>query len=310
MRHVGLPILCLFAVICFSNTPFHLHASEPDASVPENTASPTPFHAKITSPPKETAERLGLDARYTKHVDVHGFSIVGFEQVNDFAMIEAAYLIDTMLQNRPDILKALVDNRIRLVVMAYDQMTTDVPEHSKLKPKEYWDRRARGLGPSHPDSIVSCGEENLLNYPGDPYSTENILIHEFAHAIHSMGLKSIDQDFQKRLDAIYKNAKEKELWKDTYAGSNSGELFAEAVQTWFDTNRQNDPSHNHVNTREELIEYDPELADLVQETFGDIDWRYTPPRDRSKPGHLEGLDRTSLPRFRWPAEVEKVDIEN
>ena len=76
------------------------------------------------------------------------------------------------------------ENGVFLVVMAYDEYTTDVPEQRAMKPRVYWDRRARGLG----GSPVSCAEENVLCFPGDPYSTENILIHEFAHTVHGMGL--------------------------------------------------------------------------------------------------------------------------
>ena len=106
-------------------------------------------------------------------------------------MLEARYIVTSMLSNRPDVLKSLAKKKIRLTVMAVREFTTDVPEHSDLKPAKYWDRRARGLGPTDVRPCVSCGEENLLKYPGDPYKTENILVHEFAHAIHE-GLKAID----------------------------------------------------------------------------------------------------------------------
>ena len=43
---------------------------------------------------------------------------------------------------------------------------------------------------------------------------------------------------------------------------NDREYFAEGVQSWFDNNREPDHDHNHVNTRAELIEYDPALAAL------------------------------------------------
>jgi peptidyl-prolyl cis-trans isomerase A (cyclophilin A) len=119
--------------------------------------------------------------------------------------------------------------------------------------------------------VVSCAEENVLCYPNDPYSTENILIHEFAHAIHGTAGQALGADFDKRLRAAYENAKETGLFKDTYAGSNASEYWAEAVQDWFDDNRQNDSLHNHVNTRAELKEYDPQLAELVAEVLGDIE---------------------------------------
>ena len=101
------------------------------------------------------------------------------------------------------------------------------PEHSQMQPKVFWDRRARGLGATLHNPVVSCAEENLLCYPNDPYSTENILIHEFAHAIHGTAGQSLGADFDQRLRAAYKNAKETGLFKDTYAGSNASEYWAE-----------------------------------------------------------------------------------
>ena len=44
-----------------------------------------------------------------------------------------------------------------------------------------------------------------------------------------------------------------------YAATDEHEYWAEGVQSWFDTNRENDAIHNHVDTREELLEYDPAL---------------------------------------------------
>ena len=66
-------------------------------------------------------------------------------------------------------------------------------------------------------------------YKGDPYSTENIMIHEFAHAIHSLGLRSVDPTFQPRLSKVYEDAKAKGLWKGTYAISNISEYWARAI---------------------------------------------------------------------------------
>lgn len=41
-----------------------------------------------------------------------------------------------------------------------------------------------------------------------------------------------------------------------------------------------DGVHNHVNTREKLKEYDPDLYDLIDRTLGPMDWRYTRYIDR------------------------------
>ena len=93
------------------------------------------------------------------------------------------------------------------------------------------------------------------------------------------------------------------MWKGTYAGSNSGEYWAEGVQSWFDTNRQNDSQHNHVDTREELKAYDPELAKLCNEVFGDGPWRYVRPDRRKERGHLAGFDLGKAPAFKWEPEL-------
>jgi aminopeptidase N len=255
--------------------------------------------APVTSPPAA----LALDGFYTKYVSAHGLPIVGSAKVSDHALREAAYLVDHMLAHRPEIREALVQNKVRVAVMAYSERTTDIPEHHGLKPKLYWDIRARGLGASRQAPVVSCAEENLLNYRGDPYSTENILIHEFGHGIHGMGMRTVDPTFDTRLRDAYKSSLAKGLWKGTYAATNAGEYWAEAVQSWFDTNRQNDSAHNHVNTRTELKAYDPDLAKLCAEVFGDGGWRYVRPDERKERGHLAGYDPATAPRFQWEPEL-------
>lgn len=248
----------------------------------------------------ELREQLVLTPFYAKVVEVNGFAVLGSKQVSDYALLEAAYLIERMIGHRPDLLRALADSKTRFVVMAKNELTTDVPEHSDLRPARFWDRRARGLGATPQRPAVSCGEENLLGIPGDPYSSENILIHEFAHAIHHMGLARIDREFDAKLKIAFERAMKQGLWKGKYASSNRAEYWAEGVQSWFDTNRLPDHDHNHVNTREELKEYDPGLAALVEEVFGDGPWRYQAPRERKSVPHLQGLDLAQLGRFAWP----------
>ncbi len=257
----------------------------------------------VTEPPAELVEKLGLDPFYRKHASAGGLPVLSSEKVSDFALIEAVYLINAMLDGRDDIRKALIDNRTRFVVMAASELTTMVPEHSKLEPGRFWDRRARGLGATPHCPVVSCGEENLLCYPGDHYWQENILIHEFAHTIHHMGLNSIGPEFDKSLKRLHLSARKKGLWKGTYAITNRAEYWAEGVQSWFGTNRQNDHDHNHVDTREELKRYDPDLAALIATVFGDGEWRYTRPSERKVQAHLKGYDPGKAPTFAWPPEL-------
>lgn len=255
---------------------------------------------EVKNPPAD----MNLDAFYTKYVEANGYPIVSSARVNDYALKEAAYLIDMMLANRPDVRKAMVDSGSRMIVMAYNEFTTDIPEHSHLSPKDYWDARARGLGGSRHEPVCSCGEENLLGFEGDPYATENILIHEFAHNIHLRGMVNLDDTFDDRLKLAYDRAMKNGLWESKYASTNHAEYFAEGVQSWFNNNRQPDHDHNHVDTRKELKEYDPGLAALCEEVFGSTELIYTKPTARLT-GHLAGYDPTKSPRFDWPKRVRE-----
>ncbi|MBS0202749.1 MAG: S9 family peptidase [Planctomycetes bacterium] len=95
------------------------------------------------------------------------------------------------------------------------------------------------------------------------------------------------------------------LWKGKYASVNRHEYFAEGVQSWFDNNRENDHDHNHVNTRAELLQYDPRLAALCKEVFGDTELKYTKPVTRLK-DHLQGYNPATAPKFVWPGRLAEV----
>jgi hypothetical protein len=257
---------------------------------------------KVTTPPLE----MKLSPFYKKYISASGYPIVSSAAVSDYALKEAAYLIDMMLDQRPDVRKTMIASGSRMIIMGYNEYTTDMPEHSKMKPKDFWDRRARGLGGSQTDPVCSCGEENLLAFKGDPYHAENILIHEFAHNIHLRGMVRLDPTFNKRLKATYNNAMKAGLWKGKYAAVNSAEYFAEGVQSWFDNNRPPDHDHNHVDTRKELKEYDPGLAAMCEEVFGNTKLVYSKPTTRLK-GHLDGYKPEKSPEFKWPKRLEEAN---
>jgi len=262
------------------------------------------LHIPEPAPPPATVRKtFNLDPFYEQWIDVEGLPVVASAKVNPHAVKEAAWLIRQMIGHRQDILQALAKSNVRFAVMAHHELTTRIPEHSDLQPDYYWDRRARGLGSTPARPAVSCGEENLLNYEGDPYSTENILVHEFAHAIHQMGLNTVDPGFDDRLETAFNTAKEKGLWKDTYAITNRAEYWAEGTQSWFDTNRANDDQHNHVDTRDKLKAYDPILATLLTEVYDDADWRYTQAITRTHLSHLQGFNPRVSPRFKWATEL-------
>lgn len=260
--------------------------------------------SRVTPVPEAVRAEFKLGPHYQKFVSAGGLPLVGSAKVNDAALLEARFLILQMVGHRPEVLTEMARNKVRFAIMAANEFTTDIPEHSDLSPKLYWDRRARGLGATRVRPAVSCGEENLLCLPGDPYAAENILIHEFAHAVHQMGINSLDKTFQTRVQAAFDAAAKAGLWKNKYAGTNPSEYFAEGAQSWFDTNRVNDHDHNHVHTRAQLKQHDPGLAKLCEEVFGDREWRYARPAARQPPSpHFAGFDAAKAGKFAWPKEL-------
>jgi hypothetical protein len=137
-------------------------------------------------------------------------------------------------------------------------------------PNQDWDR-LRGIGATLQIPVSSVGEENLLCLPNDPFAGEQILVQTFATAV-LLGVDDADNTFDSRLRAAYDAATSAGLWRNTYAGANVIEYYAEGVQSWFDANldvAQADGNNGPINTRGELKVYDPALADLIAETMTD-----------------------------------------
>lgn len=262
--------------------------------------APGPPPTRVTPIDDATRSAYSLDPFYNQTTSLHGIPIVASARVPEAGLLEARYLLENMLAGRDDLAEAVADTQVRVVVMSHDEYTTDIPEHSDLTPAEFWDRRARGLGATPERPAVSCGVENLLAYPGDPYFNENILIHEFAHVIHLVALNEVDPTFDERLQACYNATVGSGKWAGTYAAENHAEYWAEAVQIWFRCNpAEAGGVHNDINTREELAAYDPKLAELLREVFGDNPWQYTPAAERTHQPHLRGWDPSSAASFHW-----------
>ena len=137
--------------------------------------------AMVSGPP----EALGLDPFYKKYADAFGIPIVSSAQVPDAALLMARDIVNYMVSTRPDVRAVMVGRQSRVLVMAQNEMETDLPERRDWKkpakddPRltpgerarydqaggigsqtdhEYWNRRARGMG----GNITSCAEENVL----------------------------------------------------------------------------------------------------------------------------------------------------
>ncbi len=243
---------------------------------------PRPGPPPVGPVPAAVREAWRLDAFYQKYADAGGLPVVASAAVDDRAVSEAAATVTRMLANRPDVVAALAKARVRVAVIGKAERTTELPEYAGLRDEaDYWDRRARGLGATEDAPASSVGEENLLGLPGDPYRGEGIMVHEFAHSLHTMGLNRVDRAFEPRLRELFAAARRRGLWADTYAAANELEYWAEGVQSYFDCNQRPQPGvHNGVATGAALKRYDPALYDLIDATLGAPPWRWTDPAGR------------------------------
>ena len=234
-----------------------------------------PVHGQVTSIP----EGKNIPSFYQKYIETEGLYVTSSGKVSDEALLKACDIISLMLAKRPDVKAHMVKKGCHVMVIGKDEETCDLSEFAHICNCEdsikYWNWRARGFGGAPEDEFSSsCGEENLLALPQDKYVGENILIHEFAHLIHTVGIVGVEPDFNERLEALRQNAIRKGLWEKTYAVSNKEEYFAECVQSFFNCNRYAEPAngvHNWVNRRTKLKTYDPDMYRLLQEYFYEIE---------------------------------------
>ncbi|HZM88917.1 MAG TPA: glycoside hydrolase [Blastocatellia bacterium] len=241
----------------------------------------------VTSAPPAT---LGVDPFYKKFTDALGIAILSSEKVPDAALLVARDIAIHMLAKRPDLRAEMLKKKMRVGVMAQSESTTDIPEHrnnkkpsrddprltpgeranydngiGKMTDKEYWDRRARGLG----GNPTTCAEENLLGYPETRYYGENIFVHEFSHAIMGVAIRTADPTLFAEIQAAYKEAMAKGLWKNHYGSTNANEYWAEGTQTWFWSNYEYMDGDTRVQTPEDLQRYDPKLYALLGRVYED-----------------------------------------
>lgn len=210
---------------------------------------------------------------------VDGLYIVSSDKVRNEALLKAYEVVSLMLAKRPDVKQQMVKRGCHVMILGEHEEVCDLPEYAHIcnTPENiaFWNKRARGFGGAPEDELsASFGEENVLALPGDRYKGESIMVHEFAHLIHTIGIVGIEPDFNNRLEACRQNAIKNGLWKDTYCISNKEEYFAECVQSFFNCNQYVEKAngvHNSVNRRTKLKAYDPQMYNLLKEYFYEID---------------------------------------
>ncbi len=230
----------------------------------------------ITTPP----DSLGLSDFYKKYVNANGIHIISSGKVGDSVLTQAYKVIYAMTSYlKPEVVAAMGKVNTKVAIMGRYEGTEDIPEHSYIgrDPKSLtlnWNLRARGLGGSIEFPFTSGAEENVMAYQIDKYHAEDILIHEFSHSIHLVGIYQVDSTINDKLEALLAKAREEHRYDNTYAQTDIAEYWAEGVQDWFNVNAEMpyaDGKHNWVNTREELKAYDPGLYDLIAQYFPPVE---------------------------------------
>jgi len=250
----------------------------------------------VVAPPA----KFHIDPFYTKFTWAREFTVLG-RGASDEALLKANHTIRKMFAYRHDVLKALIADGIRLVVLGPHEKLSDLPE-CKTVPGNGLDRTARFLDYSPETKLLVVGQENVLaDLRGDPYATDCQVIRVFAKAVyHVTGTRAVDPDweerddvqqyelrvqrmdirFDRRLKTLYEAAMSKGRWKGTAAVHDPLEYWTTGVLAYFDAAGGNIPPHDAdeaITTREALKRYDPGLFSLVDETMayrGKVDWRY------------------------------------
>lgn len=170
--------------------------------------------------PTTVPKSLGLFPFYKKYIDADGLPIVSSNKVRDEALVRAGKVISQILSKREDIKNAMKVKGCKMMIIGEHEEVCDIPEYAHIcdTPENiaFWNKRARGFGgsPEH-DFSASCGEENVIGLSSDRYKGESIMVHEFAHIFHMVGILSVEPDFDNRLEALRQQAIAKNLWKDT-----------------------------------------------------------------------------------------------
>jgi hypothetical protein len=293
MSHTGIRMFAASSLIAAAvaaataQSPLVRQGAQREGGAPPTTLVPDYEGFTVGPVPPE----LGYDPIfYKKYVDAIGIPIISSAKVPDRALLLARDIVVYMLANRPDIRREMISRKYRVGVMAETEMTTDIPEqrHRKKpakgdprltrserenydKPggigsqtdKEYWDRRARGLG-----GVYTTGaEENILGYEGTRYYGEHILVHEWSHGIMS-AIRAADPPLYEAIQAAYKDAMAKGLYKGHYAETTANEYWAEGTQWWFWSNYEwTDSNGTRLQTPDDLKAYDPKLFELLGQVY-------------------------------------------
>jgi hypothetical protein len=220
---------------------------------------------------------------YTQGCTVLGIEILAPEDVEPSALTAAAERVYEMLLYRPDLIAAVIDHGLAGRIIDEDQRITDLPEFTDLYdqyPGFDWARRGRSFPGTELVPYFAGAEENLLCFDDDFYEGEDNFVRAFALTIKRFGIDTVDPATSLAINQAYGRAIAQGLWRNTLAEINADEYWMEGAQSYFDANledtaedREPNSSHNAIDTRDELFDYDPALWTIAASVFGEGEWR-------------------------------------
>ena len=250
----------------------------------------------MVSAPPTTAMFKNIDPWYTKFTWAREFTVVG-HGASDEALLRANETIRRMFAYRHDIVKALMADGVKLVVLGLGESIADLPEYKKLTDKSESDHTLRSLNYNPETKLLVVAQENVLANPRDMYVGDNQVIRVFADAAYRVAgmrplladykgnqqyelrVKRLDLDFDKSVSELFEKAKSAKKWQGTSAIEDKFAYWTAGVLAYFDATGQDAAPNDFrstVNTREKLKEYDLDLFTLVNETMAyeaHVDWR-------------------------------------
>ena len=197
---------------------------------------------------------LGLDIFYQKYLEMHGVVVVAPSEVSDEKLVQVRAIVTAMYAGRPAFFAELSANYIRIVIVKLNEQGELAPQLPEL-----WDKE---IGTGGVAFRTATGWAAVADEDDKQCYT---LIHELAHVIQfALEDQPDGQKFRSRVLTLYAAALNAGLWKGAYASTNFLEYWAETVTFWF---------HEFIRSPEEarglkLEEYDPDIAELIAETFG------------------------------------------
>lgn len=216
---------------------------------------------------------------YTKfHVSKCGIVIKSCKEVKDETLRYAADAVDIMASKRPEIAAAMARMGADIALYPYTQHIFYIPEE-----RESYDESSlnvEGFGGTDDLPTTALAAANVeRDYEHALYPRNNILAHEFGHAFHLIGIRLGDPKLFKEIDDLYqKSVVAGGKWANSYAGTNRDEYFGQLTALWFaglDEAQEWTGVLGPVNTRDELLEYDPDAYALLEKIYPDD--QYFPP---------------------------------